>query len=201
MTQTRSQPLLLGISGLVKIPDPISNQLFCHAFSACGEYLFPAFRKTAFSQESGAFGLNLALGRALRGAVAIGRRIGRHQPVGPSPLNHLKSSLGALSCEKPPPRPRKELYGDTMLLRITVSRRVVSHPRADPYCPHAISRRPEAGRLKHCIASLRCFATLPRRIQQLPKEMADFLWKDCGGPSGGSFLQETCCAQGDASSP
>jgi hypothetical protein len=62
------------------------------------------------------------------------------------------------------PRPRKELYGNTMLLRITVSRRVVSHPRADPCRPHAISRRPEAGRLKHCIAGLRCFATLQRRI-------------------------------------
>jgi hypothetical protein len=69
--------------------------------------------------------------------------------------------LGALSCKKLPPGPCKELYGDTMLLRITVSRRVVRHPRADPYGPHAISRLPEAGRLKPCTAGLRCASHCP----------------------------------------
>jgi hypothetical protein len=42
---------------------------------------------------------------------------------------------GALSCKKPPPAPHKELYGNTMLLRIIVSTRALHRPPRGPWRP------------------------------------------------------------------
>ena len=40
------------------------------------------------------------------------------------------------------------------------------NPRVERTGPHAISRRPEAGRLKPCTAGLTFFGTLPKRVSR-----------------------------------